>query len=160
MKCLLCSSVFNTEKDLFDHYVSFHNIDQLNWFFKKLFNLKNSKILQKCFRCDQFIVDKKFKADHYFLQHYNEGENQPFEDKPLDIKILRPNITIYSIDYHKHKDNYNFFDSEKCLQDFLSNCKHKFKNSSVQKTFKCSFVIQNKQDPPLPRMSPIFNTRY
>ena len=160
MKCLLCSSVFNIEKDLFEHYVSFHNIDETNWFFKKLFNLKNSKILRKCLRCDDFIVDKKSKADHDFLQHYNEGKNQPFEDKPLDIKILRSNITIYSIEFRKHQNDYNFFDSEKCLQDFLDSCKYKFKNTNVQKTFKRSFVIQNKQDPPLPHMSPIFDTRY
>ena len=55
----------------------------------------------------------------------------------------------------------NFFDSEKCLQDFLSNSKHRFKNNTeVKKTFKCSFVIQNKQDLPLPHMSPMFDTRY
>ena len=160
MKCLLCSSVFNVEKDLFEHYVSFHNIDETNWFFKKLFNLKNSKILRKCLRCDEFILDKKSKADHDFLQHYNEGKSRPFEDKPLDIKILRSNIIIYSIDFHKHQNDYNFFDSEKCLQDFLDNCKYKFKNTNVQKTIKCSFVIQNKQDPPLPHMSPILDTRY
>ena len=73
---------------------------------------------------------------------------------------MREHITIYSIDYHKHKNDYNFFDSEKCILDFLSNCKYKFKNSSNQKTFKCSFVIQNKQDPPLPHMTPMFDTRY
>ena len=159
MKCLLCSSAFTNEKELFDHYTSFHKIDDSNWFFKKLFNLKNSKILKKCLRCDQFIVDRKAKADHDFLQH-NEGKNQQFDDKPLDIKTLREHITIYSIDYHKHKNNYNFFDSEKCVLDFSSNCKYKFINSSNQKTFKCSFVIQNKQDPPLPHMTPMFDTRY
>ena len=86
MKCFLCSSAFSNEKELFDHYVAFHNIDESNWFFKKLFNLKNSKILKKCLRCDQFIGDRKAKADHGFLRHYNEGKNQPFKDKPLDIK--------------------------------------------------------------------------
>ena len=44
------------------------------------------------------------------------------------------------------------FDSEKCL--------HKFKDNNFQKIFKCSFVIQNKQDPPLPHMNPIFDTKY
>ena len=44
MKCLLCSLKFDDEKELLNHYISFHKIDESNWFFKNLFNLKkNSK---------------------------------------------------------------------------------------------------------------------
>ena len=38
---------------------------------------------------------------------------QPFENKPIDIRTLDNKITIYAIDYTKHQDSYNFFDSEK-----------------------------------------------
>ena len=69
-------------------------------------------------------------------------------------------ITIYSIDYTKHQDSYNFFDSEKCVSDFLSNCKYNFKNSGQIKTFKCSFTIQNQQVSPIEDAPPIVNTRY
>ena len=39
MKCLLCSSVFTNQKEL--HYLSYHNIDENNWFFQKLFQSDN-----------------------------------------------------------------------------------------------------------------------
>ena len=128
--------------------------------FKNLFNFKNSKILKKCLRCNDFIYDKKAKVGHDFLNHFIEGKEQPFENKPLDIKTMRDKITIYSIEFTQHKESYNFFDSEKCVTDFLLNWKHKFKNSEQPKTFKCSFVIQNKQDSPLPNSQPSLYTRY
>ena len=118
MKCLLCSLTFADEKKLYEHYTSFHKIDKSNWFFKNLFNIKNSKELRKCLRCEDFIYDKKSKAEHDFLNHFAEGKEQPFESKPNDIRTLQNKIIIYSIDYSKHKDSYNFFDSEKCVSDF------------------------------------------
>ena len=160
MKCLLCSFKFEDEKGLLEHYISFHKIDESNWFFKNLFCIKNSKILKKCLRCDDFIYDKKAKAEHDFLNHFYDGKNQPFENKSIDIRILQDKITIYSIDYTKHQDSYNFFDSEKCVSGFLLNCKHNFKNSSQNKTFKCSFVIQNQQVSPIPNAPPTLDYRY
>ena len=40
MKCLLCSSAFQNEEDLLNHYVSYYNVDENNWFFQKLFQSK------------------------------------------------------------------------------------------------------------------------
>ena len=105
MKCLLCSSKFDDEKGLLEHYISFHKIDESNWFFKNLFGFENSKILKKCLRCNYFIYDKKAKVEHDFLNHFAEGKEQPFENKLLDIKTLRDQITIYSINFTKHKDS-------------------------------------------------------
>ena len=137
MKCLLCSSVFELEKDLLNHYLSFHNIEKSNWFFQKLFPVKNLPFLKKCLRCIEFIVDSKSKTEHDFLMHYKDEKEKPFEDKPLDILKL-PNLIIYLIDYHKHKDFSNFFDSNQCLDDFLMNVKDKFQNSNKhKKTIKC-----------------------
>ena len=160
MKCLLCSSKFEDDKGLLEHYLSFHKIDDSNWFFKNLFGIKNSKILKKCLRCDDFIYDKKAKAEHDFLNHFSDRKVQPFENKPIDIRTLQDKITIYSIDYSKHQDNYNFFDSEKCVSDFLLNCKYNFKNSNQTKTFKCSFIIQNQQVSPIENTPPSFDSRY
>ena len=83
MKCLLCSSVFENQKELLDHYVSYHNVDEKNWFFQKLLQSDNRAFLKNCLRCDQFLTTKK--AVHDFLKHYNEGKEIPFEKKPLDI---------------------------------------------------------------------------
>ena len=59
MKCLLCSLTFADEKQLFEHYKSFHKIDKSNWFFK--FNIKNSKELRKCLRCEISFMRKNQK---------------------------------------------------------------------------------------------------
>ena len=42
MKCLLCSSNFQDKQKLIDHYLTYHNVYQNNWFFKKLF-IKDNK---------------------------------------------------------------------------------------------------------------------
>ena len=49
MKCLLGSSKFKDQKDLLDYYLSYHNIDDNNWFFQKLFHTKNKTLLKKLF---------------------------------------------------------------------------------------------------------------
>ena len=151
MKCLLCSLNFDDEKGLLNHYISFHKIDESNWFFKNLFSVKkNSKILKKCLRCEDFIYDKQAKVENDFLNHFSEGKDQPFESKPIEIRTLKDKITIYSIEYSKHKDAYNFFDSEKCVSDFLLNCRFNFKNNdqtrhlSVRLQFRTSKSHQLK----------------
>ena len=132
MKCLLCNLSFSNQDELFEHYVQFHKIDKSNWFFKNLFNTKNFKRLKKCLRCEEFIYDSKSKAEHDFLNHFSEGKEQPFENKPLNIRVLENKITIYSIEYSKHKDSYDFFDSEKCVNDFLLNCRNKLKKKQTK----------------------------
>ena len=40
-KLLLCSSTFQNEEDLLNHYVSYHNVDENNcFFFRNYFNLR------------------------------------------------------------------------------------------------------------------------
>ena len=57
------------------------------------------------------MITDKHKPVLNFFKHYDEGKNIPFEDKP--IGILRFNgLTIYSIEFQKHKDFYHFFNSE------------------------------------------------
>ena len=52
MKCLLCCSVFENQKELLDHYLAYHNVDENNWFFKKLFQLDIRAFLKNCLRFD------------------------------------------------------------------------------------------------------------
>ena len=87
MKCLLCSSTFDNDVDLIEHYESYHKIDPNNTFFQKLFqSSKNCSIFRKCLRCDGFLTMNDYKKKHDFLKHYNEGEDDLFEDKPIDIE--------------------------------------------------------------------------
>ena len=146
MKCLLCSSKFENENDLFDHYITHHNIDENNWFFQKLLQIKDKAILIQCIKCDEFLTTDKHKAVHNFLKHYEDGKSIPFEKKPIDILKL-PALTIYSVMYSKHKDSYNFYNSEVFVDDLLRNVMYRFK-SGTKKWIKCSFTIKNIQNVP------------
>ena len=74
MKCLLCSSKLNDQKELFDHYLSCRR------FFQKLFQTKIKYLLKNCVRCNEFLTTKKHKAVHDFLKHYDDGKSIPFEE--------------------------------------------------------------------------------
>ena len=81
---------------MLNHYVTYHKVDENNWFFQKLFQIKDKSVLKRCLRCDEFLVTDKHKAVHNFLKHYEDGKSIPFEQKPLNILKL-PGLTIYSI---------------------------------------------------------------
>ena len=83
MKCFLCSSKFKDHKELLDHYLSYHKIDENDWFFQKLFQTKNKSLLTNCVRYNDFLTTGKYKAVHDFLKHYDDGKSIPFEEKPL-----------------------------------------------------------------------------
>ena len=158
MKCLLCSSNFENQEDLLNHYISYHNVDENNWFFQKLFQIKNKSLLKQCLRCSEFLTTEKHKSIPNFLKHYEEGKGVPFEDKPIDI-VRFCGLTIYSIQFQKHKDFYDFFNSEKCVDGFLRNAKYMFKPGG-KKWIKCSFTIENIQNSPYKDLRPIINSRY
>ena len=141
-----------------NHYVTYHNIDENNWFFQKLFQIRDKAVLRQCIRCDEFLTTDKHKAVHNFLKHYEDGKSIPFEEKPVDILRL-PALTIYSIECSKYKDFYNFHHSEDCVDDFLRNVKYRFKSGS-KKWIKCSFTIENIQNASYQGLRPILNSRY
>ena len=159
MKCLLRSSTFQNQKNLLNHYISYPNVDENNWFFQKLFQIKSSKsILKQCVRCSEFLTTEKHKSIHNFLKHYEEGKSVPFEEKPIDIVKLH-GLTIYSIEFQQHKVFYDFFNYEKCVDDFLKNVKYKFRPGG-KKWIKCLFTIENIQNSPYKDLRPIINSRY
>ena len=94
----VCSSKFKYQKELLDHYLSYYNIDKNNWFFQKLFQVKNKSLLTNCMRCNEFLTTEKHKAVHDFMKHYVDGKSIPFEERLLDI-LKYPAPTIYSIKF-------------------------------------------------------------
>ena len=78
-------------------------------------------------RCNEFLTTEKHKAVHDFLRHYDDGKSIPLKEKPLDI-LRYPALTIYSIEFQKHSNFYSFYNSEKCVDDFLKNIKYRFKS--------------------------------
>ena len=144
MKCLLCGQVFENKQQLADHCINFHKVDAENRFFQKLITCDtNECIFKKCLRLQEFLPTSQYKIKHDFLRHYNLGKEDLFEDKPLDITENQYFIQ-YSINFRKHSDYYDFFNSEKVVYEFLSNVRSKFKpNNSV--IIKGSFILENIQ---------------
>ena len=95
-------------------------------------------------RCNEFLTTEEHKAVHDFMKHYVYGKSIPFEERPLDI-LRYPALTVYSIEFQKHSNFYDFYNSEKCVDDFLENVKYRFKSSN-KKWSKCSFNIENTQN--------------
>ena len=129
MKCLLCSSKLKDQKDFLNHYVTCHNVDKNNWLFQKLFQIKDKTLLKRCLRCDKFLVTVKQKPVYNFLKHYEDGKTIPFEEKPLDVLKL-PALTIYSIEFRKHQEFDDFYNSKLCVDDILRNVRYRFKAGS------------------------------
>ena len=155
----MCTSQFDDKSKLIEHYINYHNIDQNNYFFNRLINIvENKPHLKKCVRCDEFIITKKKKAQHDFIKHYNLGKEIPFEEKPIDI-IKYPALSIYKIEFKKHHQQYTFNNSEKCVDTFLRNIKHRFQATN-EKWFKCSFTIENTQNATSADFQALTNTRY
>ena len=89
---------------------------------------------------------------------HDKGKSISFVDKPIDIMRF-PGLTIYSIEFQKHKEFYDFFNTEKCVDDFLRNVRYKFKPAG-KKWMKCSLTIENIQNSPYQNLQPIINSRY
>ena len=115
-------------------------------------------MLKNCIKSNEFLATEKQKAVHDFLKHYDEGKNIPFEEKPLDIARYL-GLTIYYIELKKRSSFYDFYDSEKCVDDLLRNVKSRLKSTN-KKWFKCSFNIENIQNSIPPDLQPLLNTRY
>ena len=158
MKRLLCFSKFKDQKDLLNHYVTYHNVDENNWFFQKLFQIKDKRLLKRCLRCDKFLETEKQKTVHNFVKHYEDGKTIPYEEKPLDVLRLA-SLMIYSIEFRKHQIFYDFYNSELCVKNLFKNVRYRFKAGSKE-WFKCSFVIENIQKSLYLGLQPIINSRY
>ena len=92
---MLRSFTFQNRENLLNH-ISYHNVDENNWFFKKLFQNKNKSILKQCVGCKEFLGTEKDKNIHNFFRHYEEDKSVPFEEKPIDILKFH-DLPIYSI---------------------------------------------------------------
>ena len=120
MKCSLCSSSFDNNEEIIEHYITYHKIDRNNRFFQKLFqSSKNCSVFYKCLRCDDVLTTSDFKIKHDFLKH-NKGYNDLFEDKPVDAEKTA-DLLKFEITVNKHGDYYDFENSEEVVDDFLKN---------------------------------------
>ena len=160
MKCLLCDYKSNNVDDIRKHYIVYHKINERNFFFLQLFDNQNGLTCRDCLRCHEFLTTKLFMTKHNFLKHYLDGERKLAEFKPIDI-IKKEDITLYQISFEKNSDEYDFYNSEEVVDDFLFNVKRVFKPSN-NVLFKGDFSIENIQTAPLssPDIADIKSLRY
>ena len=156
MNCLLCNYATNDLDAIEEHYVNYHRINKYNFFFRQLMLNKDGLLNTDCLRCQKFIPTKKCMSEHNFLDHYIDGEKKPAEFKTIDITINK-DITIYNINFEKHSNEYNFYNSQGLVDEFLFNVKTRFKPKN-----KGDFSIGNIQNAPLisPNIINIKTTRY
>ena len=162
MKCLLCNFQSKNKSEIENHYINFHNVDKKNKYFKKLLTDKNDVFVgERCMKCSEFIPTAEYKKSHNFLKHYRDGKNLAHsEEKSISIVEIGSSIKKYEIRFSEHSSFYNFFNSEKVVDDFLSNVRRKIKRTNEYFLIRCGFSIEHFQ-PVLDNYNePLKNTRY
>ena len=160
MKCFYCDQFFTDYISSKDHHVVSHNVDENNYFFQKPFTRDKFFVSRKCFRCDYFCLNKRDEKNHNFLAH-QMGGRQPIEDKSLKKTFFHENLQRYCINLSKHEGYYDFYDSQKLADDFLTLFKNVFvpRPNLRRVCFKCSFTIINRQPAPKTGFVEITNSR-
>ena len=126
MNCLLCNYTADDLDKIEEHYVNYQRINKYNFFFRQLMLNKDALLNIECIRCQKFIATKKYLSQHNFLEHYIDGEKKPAEFKTIDI-TKDNDIIIYNINFEKHSNEYNFYNSQELVDEFLFNVKSRFK---------------------------------
>ena len=67
MKCLCCNKNFDGVDSLKQDYAKVHNVDQNNYFFRKLFTKGRCFCTRKCLRCEYFCCNGRDEKVHNFL---------------------------------------------------------------------------------------------
>ena len=164
MKCLLCNFKNNSLEELKKHYLNHHRVDSGNCFFNKIFAAKEKEENnvfhgKKCVRCGEFLPTVRSKLHHDLLKHYELGRETATEDKPVTIITVSP-IKIYEIRFENHSSDYNFFNSEQVVDEFLFNVKNRIERSDTDFFIRCGFSLQNIQSSPDGFDQPLISCRY
>ena len=88
-----------------------------------------------------FYKDRDLK-NHNFIRHYQVRGAQS-ANKPLNI-LKRDGFVIYSINFEQHSDFYDFFNSERIVNDFLDVVDRRFVITDHVE-FQAAFSIINHQ---------------
>ena len=98
--------------------------------------MRNVKNVTSLFR------QQNIKKSHNFLKHYKDGKELISDEKPISIVEIGNNIRKYEINFREHSSFYDFFNSEKVVDDFLSNARRNIKRSNEYFLIRCGFSIE------------------
>ena len=160
MKCLLCQYESNEKKELKEHYLKYHNVNENNLFFKKVIDRKVN-LIGKCDYCGEFVSNK---VNHDFLKHYEKGLSIDFDsggdlDKPINITNTA-GLKKLEIRFKEHSSFYDFFDSVAVVDSFLAQVKNVIQNYKDNVLVRAGFSIENVQQPLDNYSEPLSMTRY
>ena len=109
-------------ENLRKHYISYHSIDENNYYFKQLFLPSNSS--KKSDRCNIEFKNCAVNKNNKFVYHYHQVRGrQVNEQLPMNIVKLGP-TTQYRINFDQH-EKYDFFD-ESIVNEFLASVYERF----------------------------------
>ena len=163
MKCLLCDYKNNQVKELKEHYLKYHNVDENNFFFKKLINQKKNIIhRKKCNYCDEFVFLNK--VNHDFLKHYErglsiDGNGDGDDNRPVTITNAG-DVKKFEITFKEHSSYYDFFDSVAVVDSFLAQIKKLLQRYDNDVLIRMGFSIENVQQALDNYSEPLVQTRY
>ena len=109
-------------------------------------------------RYDEFLPTTYFKKAHDVLIHYGSGRNV-FEEKPVDYGVIGE-IQKYQITFREHSNDYDFYNSESLVDDFLLNVKNRIKRSDNDFIIRYGFLLENIQTSSFGNEEPIASSQY
>ena len=125
-------------------------MDHDNKFFIKLFRKQNHVFRpRKCLRCNELLLNHQFKVNHNFLVHYGAGR-EVYEEKPVN-SVRIGEIQKHEITFAQYSQDYVFYNTEKLVDNFLLNVKHRVSvgrsttRSNGNFNIMCGSSIENKQ---------------
>ena len=92
------------------------------------------------------------------MKHYNDGVNV-VDNKPIAVTGIGA-VKKYEITFQEHSDSYDFFDSEKLVDEFLLLVKGKIFRSSNGFYIRCGFSLENMKAPLTDHDVLLTNSRY
>ena len=165
MQCLLCNQKLTNIKNLKEHYIKSHEVNENNVFFKRLIGQKKKNVMYRrnCNHCNEFVFVNK--AKHDFLKHYmigsgnvNDG-NDDDDARPLNVTNSGV-IKKLGITFKEHSSYYDFFDSEAVVDGFLAEIKNYVFRYNNDVLIRAGFSIENVQQPLNDYLEPLVQTRY
>ena len=92
------------------------------------------------------------------MKRYNDGE-AVVDNKPFTVIEIGA-VKKYEITFQEHSDSYDFFNSEKLVDEYLLSVKSKMFCTNTNFYIRCGFSLENMQAPLTDDDVPLTNSRY
>ena len=112
MKCLCCNEKLSSATDLKKHYVEFHDVGKMKYFFRKFFLRHRAFCPKKYFVCEEFLSNRREEKVHNFLKHYQQEGRLSSKNKPIKKTFFDSDLEKYCITSDDFLDFCNTLDHD------------------------------------------------